>query len=174
MATFGETNVVTSLYYNLDVDEVLMSAFTLSTGGGNADVSKLTAYYNRNSISVKGYIYDDNATAPNNLVAVTNIDSSSTGYGWHDLTFASNPELINGNVYWLGVVASGSSMKMAENSGGGTSRVNTTGISGFYASPPDPFSGSLTNDDGYDASIYATYEIAGGNIAIPVPLGPVW
>lgn len=85
-------------------------------------------------VAWKGLVYDSGK----NLIATTSTTLGSGSPGWRTMTVSAS--ITNGNTYWLAIISDG----------GGASRLRYDGtttqaladISGSYASPPDPASGS--------------------------------
>lgn len=112
------------------------------------------------TVHFKAVVYDDLATYPNNLVAVSSdVVAITQGDppGWRAWNFAAGA-LVNGTGYWIGTYSDGASNL-------GVARIAQLtaqpiefrgGADGNYASPETPALATLSSAFGFQHSLYVT------------------
>ena len=130
--------------------------------GQSITLSKIYAYIKRQSgtdVNTKACIYDATGAGnePGNITETSNtINTSDATFSWEEYTVGSSV----GTDQWLLIVGN-QGITTKYDSVSGTAGYSTSSISGFYSSPPDPFSplSSFTDIGTTQYSVYADYTV---------------
>ncbi|MBI2120994.1 MAG: hypothetical protein HYT94_05220 [Parcubacteria group bacterium] len=102
----------TNFTFGTSTPEDMAQSFTVST---TSPLNKISIYIKKTSTPANRtvYIMSDNAGVPGTVITSGTLDADlvTTTYGWIDVTFSENPELIMGATYWFALNGNNSATK---------------------------------------------------------------
>lgn len=147
MATLGKTDIGASNVLQ-GSDALWFSKFTATENG---EVTSITAYGRglNSSVNVKFVLVASDNTIVTN--GITNAITPGATNGWHTATFSTNPTIVSGNDYFIGLINNLAYYLYYDT---GTTGDGENDSSNSYASPTNP-TDAVADDN--QISIYATY-----------------